>query len=131
MPRGVQRATAQAMLLCTLLLGLSIPAPIMAEASRDWRIRALDRLARHSILAGGKAEIEHLALGTAIKNISHYLVASRFRCMLSEAYFDLTDLSADGTTNFPRVLLPFARLYGWGRRHAEAFRLQRGTKTRR
>ncbi len=117
---GMHRATAQAMLLCARLLGLAIPAPVLADARRDWRIRALDRLARHSIFASGKTEIEERILGSTLKNISHYLLANNLSYMLSEAYYDLTDLSADNASNLPGFLVPFSRLYFWISRQASA-----------
>jgi hypothetical protein len=114
---GVHRATAQAMLLCARLLGLVIPAVVLVDARQDWRIRVLDRLARHAMLASGPEEIEKLALGSTAKNISHYLVSTGFRYVLSEAYFDLTDLSAERVIDVPSYLVPFVRLYYWGLRH--------------
>jgi len=115
---NVHRMVAQALILCSSLLGLPIPAEVVEDSRADWRIRALARVARHIILAGGATEIEETALGSTPKNIAHYLLADGARYYLNEIMFDLTDLSGTRVGNAPLMLVPLIRVYLWFVRHA-------------
>lgn len=114
---NVHRMVAQALILCSSLLGLAIPAEVVADQRADWRIRALARVARHIILARGATEIEETALGSTPKNIAHYLLTDGFAYFINEILFDLTDLSGTRVGNAPLVLVPVIRVYLWFARH--------------
>jgi hypothetical protein len=113
------RMVAQALILSSCLLGLAIPAEVVADSRADWRMRFLARAARHSILSGGATEIEDLALGSTSKNMAHYLMTDGVRYYWSELLFDLTDLSGSWAGKAPALLLPLIRIYLWAVRHAK------------
>jgi hypothetical protein len=114
---NAHRMMAQALILCASLLGLAIPAEIMADWRADWRIRILARVARHVILSRAAREIEDSALGSTPKNIAHYLLADGARYFVDEMLFDLTDLSGTRVGNAPLALVPVIRIYLWFVRH--------------
>jgi len=119
MARGlhIHRVMAQALILCAGFFGLAIPAEVLADSRADWRIRILARVARQVILSGGAREIEDLALGSTLKNVTHYLLADGIRYYVDEILFDLTDLSGTRVGNAPLMLVPIIRFYLWFARH--------------
>jgi hypothetical protein len=116
---NVHRMVAQALILCGGLLGLAVPAEVVADCRADWRIRMLARVAAKIILARGATEIEETALGSTPKNIAHYLLADGASYYLNEVLFDLTDLSGTRVGNAPLALVPLIRVYLWFARHVK------------
>jgi hypothetical protein len=116
---NVHRMVAQALILCGGLVGLAVPAEVVADCRADWRIRMLARVAAKIILARGATEIEETALGSTPKNIAHYLLADGASYYLNEVLFDLTDLSGTRVGNAPLALVPLIRVYLWFARHVK------------
>ena len=100
-----RRSMAQALLLCGALFGWPVPDAVRRDAGRDWRIRALVRIALRVLAGGGEREIEDIAFATTRKNISHYLLSSAPRYLWNELIFDLNDVSG---------LPPGSRWRKWG-----------------
>lgn len=116
-----RRSMAQALLLCGTLFGWPVPDAVLRDAGRDWRIRALVRIALRVLAGGGEREIEDIAFATTRKNISHYLISSAPRYLWNELIFDLNDVSGLPLGSRWRKWGAAGRLAGWiaraGRAH--------------
>lgn len=106
-------ALAEALLLGERLLGLEMPGNARKDATTDWRVRTLYRVARRSLTLGGERELEAMRFGSTAKNMSHYLLRASPHYWLTEALFDLTDLSALPADSFWRRWGALGRLGGW------------------
>lgn len=112
-----RRALAQALLLCDELFGMAAPPAVIEDARRDWRLRALRRIALVSMTAGGAREMESLRFGTTRKNVSHYLLNASPAYLAEELRFDLADFSAAPAGSRWRWLGPLGRVGNWMQRH--------------
>lgn len=116
-----RRSVAQGLLLCGTLFGWPVPDSVIRDAGRDWRIRALVRIALHVLTGGGEREIEDISFATTRKNISHYLLLSSPRYLWNELIFDLNDVSGLPEGSRWRRWGAAGRLAGWigraGRAH--------------
>lgn len=108
-----RRSVAQGLLLCGTLFGWPVPDSVTRDAGRDWRIRALVRIALHVLTGGGEREIEDISFATTRKNISHYLLLSSPRYLWNELIFDLNDVSGLPEGSRWRRWGPAGRLAGW------------------
>jgi len=114
----VQRAVAQALLLCGKYLHLPVPAAIVAEARRSWRTRLLVRMAEQAMFGSGSEEIADRRFGSTLANLSHYLISDGLDYWADEMKFDLTDLTRDPPDDLQGFLRPFVRVARWLRRQA-------------
>jgi hypothetical protein len=118
--RGLHRAMAQALLLAERLFGFPAPSAVRLDAEADARLRWLVGVGLRCMTDGGPAELESRAFGTTLKNLSHYVLAGGLRYWLSEAVFDLTDVSGADLPPALRAAGPFARPAAWIWRRAAA-----------
>ena len=114
--RNVHRAVAQALLLCSRLFGLPIP-PEVARSRRDPRVRLLEAMALHSLLASGDRELSSTRFGSTFMNLSHYLISDGWRYWRAELAYDVADVSRAPPPPYLRKLGFLGRLIGWASFH--------------
>lgn len=114
--KNVHRAVAQALLLCSRLFGLPIPDAI-ARSRRSLRIRLLEALALHSMLASGDREVREIRFGSTLKNVSHYLLSDGWGYWRAELDYDVADVSRAPPPRYLRRLGLLGRLIGWAGHH--------------
>jgi hypothetical protein len=76
---GAGRSSAQALLLCTRLLGLPLPPPLSAELGGDRVNRWLEHLALQAMSRHGATELDDTVFGTVAINLSHFLLGHGWR----------------------------------------------------
>jgi hypothetical protein len=108
---SVYPATAQAVLLCARHLGLVLPSGMRGRLENNLRVRILVAIAERSLFAGNGRELEEQRLGSTLKNLGHYLMATGYQFRREEFRFDLMDLPAAGLSDNFRQFGPFARLF--------------------
>jgi hypothetical protein len=120
--QGLHRSMGQALLLVEDLFGFPVPAVVRADTARDGRLRWLYRVGLRCMTEAGPAELESRAFASTLKNLSHYLLARGWLYWLSEAVFDLTDVSGDDVPPAVLALGPAARPAAWLWRRTTALR---------
>jgi Uncharacterised nucleotidyltransferase len=120
--RGTGRAAAQAMLLCRRLLGMPLPAPLMARLDKGATVRWLEATALSAMTAGGGERDPHEArFATTRGSLSTFLLSRSWRYRLAELQVHLTNQTDVLTVPLPgplRFLYPVLRLPLWAWRHA-------------
>ena len=81
---GAGRSSAQALLLCSELLGLPLPGALLAELRRDPATRWLAALAVRAMSSRGATELDDTVFGTVVINLSHFLLQRGWRHKYSE-----------------------------------------------
>lgn len=102
---GAGRSAAQALLLCSKLLGTRLPERLDGALSADLATRWLVRVALSSMARPGERELDETVLGTVPIHLSHFLLKRGRQYKWSE----LKRKSAGRPTASPRTLPNFLR----------------------
>ena len=120
--RGAGRAAAQALLLCGRLLGMPVPARLMATIGRNPTDRWLEATALKAMTRGQGEDDPHDArFGTTRGSLSTFLLSRSWRYWLAELNNQLTNQTDVLAVPLPerlRFLYPVLRLPLWAWRHA-------------
>jgi hypothetical protein len=120
--RGAGRAAAQAMLLCRRLLGLPLPARLIARLSKGAAMRWLEATALNAMVTGqGEHDPHDIRFGTTRGSLSTFLLSPSWRYRLAELNVHLINQTDVLTVPLPeplRFLYPMLRLPLWAWRHA-------------
>ena len=120
--RGAGRAAAQALLLCGRLLGMPVPARLMATIGRNPTDRWLEATALKAMTRGqGEDDPHNARFGTTRGSLSTFLLSRSCRYWLAELNNQLTnqtDVLAMPLPQWLRFLYPILRLPLWAWRHA-------------
>jgi hypothetical protein len=81
---GAGRSSAQALLLCSRLLSLSLPDHLHSELKRDPTNGWLERLAISAMAGHGATELDDTVLGTIVIHASHFLLGRGWRYKYGE-----------------------------------------------
>lgn len=111
---ATERALSQAMALLRKFYALECVPP----TREAWRTRVLVAAANRAIVNSGARELEDTSFGTTLKNASHYLLWARWRYLVAELTFDLTDTSRDKIPVREFGPIWFSRIRAWLGRHA-------------
>lgn len=109
-----ERALSQAISLLRKIYGFECAKP----TPETWVTRILVAAARRAIVNSGPKELEDTSFGTTLKNASHYLLWGRWRYLVAELTFDLTDTSRDKLPGHEFGPIWFIRIRAWFSRHA-------------
>jgi hypothetical protein len=120
--RGAGRATAQALLLCRLLLATALPDRLVTTRAESATVRWLGATALKAMSAGqGELEPRRARFGTTRGSLSTFLLSRSWRYRLAELSIHLTNQTDVLTVPLPerlRFLYPVLRLPLWVWRHA-------------
>jgi hypothetical protein len=81
---GAGRSSAQALLLCSELLSLPLPADLLHEIREDAGTRWLADLAVRAMSSRGATELDDTVFGTVVINLSHFLLQPGWRHKYNE-----------------------------------------------
>ena len=81
---GAGRSSAQALLLCSMLLALPLPTSLQQELERDRVTRWLVAIALDAMAGRGETELDDTVFGTVLMNLSHFLIGRGWRYKLFE-----------------------------------------------
>jgi hypothetical protein len=127
--RGAGRAAAQALLLCRQLLGMALPARLMATLGRGATVRWLEVTALTAMTTGqGEHDPHGARFGTTRGSLSTLLLGQSWRYRLAELKIHLTNQTDVLNVPLPKrlhFLYPVLRLPLWVWRHAIKYN-QRG-----
>jgi hypothetical protein len=115
---GAGRCSAQALMLCEAVLGLTLPQGLQEELRQDRAVRTLVDIGL-GIMAGPAAEkeLDTRVLGTLPIQISHFLFAPGWRHKAAELKFKLGSESANsGLPQGLLFLLPLVAFGSWIKR---------------
>jgi hypothetical protein len=127
--RGAGRASVQALLLCRRLLGMPLPARLMATMGKSATVRWLEATALNAMTIGrGEHDPHDARFGTTRGSLSTFLLSRSWRYRLAELNLHLTNQIDVLTMPLPerlRFLYPLLRLPLWVWRHAVKRRVRR------
>jgi hypothetical protein len=120
--RGVDRAAAQAMLLCRRLFGTALPVPRVATIGKDLTMRWLEATALNAMTAGqSERKPSDARFGTTRGSLSTFLLNPSWRYRLADLNNHLTIQTDVLTVPLPKwlwFLYPVLRLPLWAWRHS-------------
>jgi hypothetical protein len=120
---GGGRSAGQALLLCAILFGMRLPAPLEEKLRRDRAIRMLVRIALKTATLGGLGrELDEMPLGTARIHASYLLLDRGTRYKWRQLGRTLLGASSEDAPLRKRLARPLLYAPRWLLRRARASR---------